>query len=108
MNSDCTAGSPNVPLTIPAMLILTALLGFSSVTRAGDPVACTLVCPANITRNADDGQCSATVSYDQPTQNGNCPALSITCTPPPGSFSAGTTTVVCQGVDSSGAIVAGC
>lgn len=57
-----------------------------------------LTCPNNITKNADPGQCSAIVTYPQPT---GVPAP--TCIPASGtSFPKGTTTVMCTATATSG------
>src|SRR5439155_25984278 len=40
-----------------------------------------LSCPANITRNADVGQCSTVVNYTTPTASDNCPDVTVSCTP---------------------------
>ena len=56
--------------------------------------ACTLTCPANITKSTDPDQCFAATNYPAPTTTGNCGTVS--CTPPSGSsFAKGTTTVNC-------------
>jgi hypothetical protein len=56
--------------------------------------ACTITCPANLTKNNDPGQCGAVVNYPTPTTSGGCGT--ITCSPASGSFfSKGTTTVTC-------------
>jgi subtilisin-like proprotein convertase family protein len=57
--------------------------------------ACTLTCPANITKANDVNQCGAVVNYPPPTVGGTCGT--VTCTPPSGSFfPVGTTTVNCS------------
>lgn len=57
--------------------------------------SCIINCQANITRNADSGQCGATVTFATPSGSGSCG--SIGCVPPSGSFfQRGTTTVVCS------------
>jgi CSLREA domain-containing protein len=56
--------------------------------------SCTIVCPANITRSTDPGQCGATVTYSPPMTSGSCGP--VTCSPPSGSFfPTGTTTITC-------------
>lgn len=56
--------------------------------------ACTLSCPGDITQAAAAGQCSATVTYSDPSTSGNCGT--VTCAPSSGfSFPVGTTTVTC-------------
>ncbi|HXU35119.1 MAG TPA: HYR domain-containing protein [Blastocatellia bacterium] len=58
------------------------------------PIACSLSCPANITRSNDSGQCGAVVSYS-PITTGDC--NTINCVPASGSlFPLGTTTVTCS------------
>ncbi|TLY32822.1 MAG: HYR domain-containing protein, partial [Ignavibacteria bacterium] len=52
-----------------------------------------LNCPANIVRSNDSGQCGAIVTYTPPTSPG---CVTVTCSPPSGSFyPVGTTTVNC-------------
>ena len=56
--------------------------------------ACTITCPANVSRPNDPNLCGATVDYPAPTTSGSCGAVS--CNPPAGSFfSVGTTGVTC-------------
>ena len=55
-------------------------------------VACTLTCPANITKANDPGLCGATVTYPAPTTTGGCGP--VITTPASGSFfPVGSTTV---------------
>jgi uncharacterized repeat protein (TIGR01451 family) len=63
----------------------------------------TIVCPTNITLVAATGQCGAVVNYATPTATDNCPGVTVTCSPPSGSFfPVGTTTVTCTASDASG------
>ena len=63
----------------------------------------TITCPANMTTSTDPGQCSAVVNYPAPIASDNCPGVTISCSPPPGStFPKGTTTVNCTATDASG------
>jgi hypothetical protein len=56
--------------------------------------------PSDITVSNDAGQCSAVVSYADPTATDNCGGVSVSCTPASGSaFSLGTTTVNCTATD---------
>jgi hypothetical protein len=56
--------------------------------------ACSIVCPSDIVRSTDPGQCGAVVNYSSPTTTGGCGT--VTCTPASGSFfQKGTTTVTC-------------
>lgn len=49
------------------------------------------------------GQSCATIEYPLPTATDNCPGVTVTCTPAPGScFPVGTTTVNCVATDASG------
>ncbi|WP_363321613.1 FG-GAP-like repeat-containing protein, partial [Polycladomyces subterraneus] len=58
-------------------------------------------CPSNITVRNDPGQCGAVVNYPTPTSN--CPGVTVTCSPPSGSFfPVGTTTVTCTASDGTG------
>jgi len=64
-----------------------------------DPVA---QCPPDITVNNDPGQCDAIVTFTA-TVTDNCPAATISCSPPSGFiFPVGTTTVTCTATDASG------
>jgi hypothetical protein len=59
-------------------------------------------CPADISVDAESGQCSATVTYTA-TVTDNCPGATITCNPPSGSsFPVGQTTVTCTATDAAG------
>ena len=64
----------------------------------------TITCPANVTTPTDPGQCTAVVTFPNPTVNDNCPGVgSPVCAPPSGStFPLGTTTVTCTVSDASG------
>jgi CSLREA domain-containing protein len=64
----------------------------------------TITCPANLTQSTDPGQCTAVVTFSNPTVNDNCPGVgSPVCAPPSGStFPLGTTTVTCTVSDASG------
>ncbi|MBI3654219.1 MAG: HYR domain-containing protein [Acidobacteria bacterium] len=56
--------------------------------------ACSLTCPANITKVNDANQCGAVTTYAAPTTMGSCGT--VTCSPASGAFfSKGTTTVTC-------------
>ena len=62
----------------------------------------TIVCPANITKNTDPGQCCAVATF-APTVGDNCPNAIFTCTPPSGTcFNVGTTSVKCVVTDAAG------
>ncbi|HKQ07160.1 MAG TPA: HYR domain-containing protein [Blastocatellia bacterium] len=55
---------------------------------------CTITCPPNKTQSTDPNQCSAVVTYADPTTTGTCGVAA--CTPTSGStFQKGTTTVTC-------------
>ncbi|HKQ07129.1 MAG TPA: HYR domain-containing protein [Blastocatellia bacterium] len=72
----------------------------SVVTPVDRPVAIS-ACPADIATNADNGQCTAQVTYAVPTASG-CPAPTVTCNPASGSaFSKGVTTVTCTASNGS-------
>ena len=69
-----------------------------------DSTAPTLgACPANITNQpAASGQCSATVTFTNPSATDNCSTPTVTCTPASGSgFAVGTTTVTCRATDAA-------
>jgi len=61
-------------------------------------------CPGNMTTSTDANQCSAVVSFSDPTATDNCPAIgSTSCSPASGaSFPKGTTTVTCSVSDAAG------
>jgi len=61
-------------------------------------------CPAAQAFSTDPGQCTAAVSWANPTANDPCDgAVPVTCVPPSGTtFPRGTTTVVCSATDSRG------
>jgi hypothetical protein len=59
------------------------------------PSPCAIACPANITRSADTGQCSAIVNYQVPAASASCGP--VTCSPPSSAFFlTGITTVTCS------------
>ena len=58
-------------------------------------------CPSNMTVSNDPNLCSAVISYTPPTASDNCPGATVVCSPPPGIFPVGTTTVTCTGSDAS-------
>jgi hypothetical protein len=63
--------------------------------------ACTLTCPADLTRPNDPGACGALVSYSAPTVSGTCGV--VACVPPSGSFfPVGMTTVTCTATRQDG------
>jgi len=60
-------------------------------------------CPSNITVNSETGQCSANVSWTEPTASDNCGIQSFTSDHTPGeSFATGTTTVTYTATDTNG------
>lgn len=69
-----------------------------------DLIPPTIICPGNITKNNDPGQCSAVVTYANATAVDNCSGVGTpVCTPASGStFLKGTTTVTCTVSDASG------
>jgi hypothetical protein len=85
-----SAGAQNVTITNPDGQSAT---GTGILTITGAP--CTLTCPGNITVSNDANQCSAVVTYSNPTTSGTCGT--VTCSPPSNStFPVGTTTVNCS------------
>jgi large repetitive protein len=62
----------------------------------------TITCSDNIVVSNDPGQCGALVNYPDPTVSDNCPDPTFFCTPGPGFFPVGTTTVTCTATDTSG------
>ncbi len=70
-------------------------------TRTTLPAAATITCPADITVNADNGLCSAVVTYS--TTSTGCPVPTVVCSPASGSaFPKGATTVTCTASNNSG------
>lgn len=69
-----------------------------NVVDATDPV---INCPSNVVVSNNPGFCGAVVNYPAPTASDNCDmSLTITCSPPSGSFfPVGTTTVTCTAID---------
>src|SRR3989442_15471435 len=64
----------------------------------------TITCPSNITKNTDQGVCTAVTTFS-PTANDNCalPPNPVVCTPASGTaFPKGTTTVTCTVTDGAG------
>jgi hypothetical protein len=62
----------------------------------------TIICPANISITAPDGQTSTVVNYANATGTDNCPGVAVVCLPPSGSpFPLGITTVTCTATDAS-------
>ncbi|MCB9235899.1 MAG: HYR domain-containing protein [Bacteroidia bacterium] len=65
----------------------------------------TIACPANISVNAANGQCAATVNYSTPTASDNCPGVTVALFSGPASgssFSVGTTPVTWRATDAAG------
>ncbi len=62
----------------------------------------TIVCPSNISKSNDPGQCCAAATF-APTTGDNCPGETFSCTPPSGTcFGIGTTPVKCVVTDAAG------
>jgi predicted extracellular nuclease len=69
---------------------------FTVTVNNTDPI---ITCPANITQSNTADQCGATVNYPAPTVS-PCVKVTVSCTPPSGSFfPKGTTTVTCTATD---------
>eukprot|EP01105_Mastigella_eilhardi_P018018 TRINITY_DN4159_c0_g1_i2.p1 TRINITY_DN4159_c0_g1~~TRINITY_DN4159_c0_g1_i2.p1 ORF type:complete len:749 (-),score=146.54 TRINITY_DN4159_c0_g1_i2:281-2527(-) len=63
----------------------------------------TIYCPADLTVDNDPGKCSALVSGFAASASDNCPGVTSSCSPPPGTvFPKGDTTVTCTAQDASG------
>ncbi len=74
----------------------------SFTVTVNDTQAPTVSCPANITRPATTGSCTAVVTYTTPTASDNCANPTVTCSPASGStFALGTTTVTCTARDAA-------
>ena len=93
------------------------LVSYTTMDADGNPATCSFTitvmddelpvfagCPANITMSSDAGQCSAVVSWTEPTATDNCtPTLTINRSHAPGSiFPVGTTTVSYTTTDAAG------
>lgn len=77
-----------------------ATCSFTVTVRDTEPP--TITGGTNLIVNAQTGRCDAVVEYTV-TAADNCPGVSLTCTPPPGSvFAVGTTAVRCVATDTSG------
>ena len=82
---------------------LTQRCTFTVTVNDGQPPS--IVCPANLVRNTDAGQCSAVVTYASPTFSDNCPGTTIQRTGGPASgtaFQKGIQTVNWQATDAAG------
>ncbi len=74
-----------------------------AVTVLGDTRPPTINCPADITGPNDPGACGAKVDYVRPQASDNCPGVTVSCLPPPGSFfPVAATLVTCTATDASG------
>lgn len=63
-----------------------------------------ILCPPDIALPTDPGQCSATLGFDSPAVEDNCPEVTIICLPLPGTpLPLGETTVTCIAKDAGGA-----
>ena len=66
----------------------------------GDTDPPVLHCPASFVVATDPGRCSAVVNYPPPAVTDNCPGVTVTCDPPPGTtFAKGRTLVTCTARD---------
>jgi hypothetical protein len=91
----CTAtDTAAVPNTATCLFTITVLDNEAPTFPSG--------CPANQTVNMAAGQCSAVVSYANPSVADNCPGATVTCTPASGGmFPKGATTVTCTATDTA-------
>lgn len=85
--------------------------GWSLALTTSEPACCTqacaLECPAPISVGTDPNQCSAVVTFPNPTVVGSCGVVS--CAPPSGStFPLGTTTTACTSYSTLGPITGAC
>jgi hypothetical protein len=68
-----------------------------------DTTAPSLTCPANVVVNVPTGESGAVVNFPAPTVSDNCGTVTVTATPPAGSFfGLGTTPVLVHAVDAAG------
>ncbi|HPR26299.1 HYR domain-containing protein, partial [Lentimicrobium sp.] len=104
-------GTTTVQLTVTDAASNTATCSFT-VTVSDTQAPVISGCPANITRTAGSGSCSATVSWTEPTATDNCtPSGSLIWNKShtPGSvFNVGSTTVTYTASDAAGNISAAC
>ncbi|HWY40866.1 MAG TPA: HYR domain-containing protein [Chthoniobacterales bacterium] len=78
------------------------VVGLVTVTPHYDTTPPTITCPANITKPADPGKCTAAVTF-APMAADNCAVNSVVCNTPSGSaFPVGTTTDTCTATDQAG------
>jgi HYR domain-containing protein len=78
------------------------VVGLVTVTPHYDTTPPTITCPANITKPADPGKCTAAVTF-APMASDNCAVNSVVCNTPSGSaFPVGTTTDTCTATDQAG------
>ncbi len=104
-NGSCTDSSYTITRTWTATDACGNFSTCDQIITVDDTTAPVLsACPADITKNADAGGCTAVVTWTDPTAMDNCdPAPTVVCVPPSGSiFSGGTTTVTCTATDACG------
>jgi hypothetical protein len=78
---------------------ITSAVAILTVLDTNPPV---VICPTNLLRNTDSGQCSALVTFSVTATN-DCAVVSLNVTPPSGSvFPKGTNVVNCVAVDCGG------
>ena len=78
------------------------MASFTQTITVNDTVPPTVVCPANITVGASDGNCLSTVVFAA-TATDNCGSVVVACVPASGSpFGLGSTMVNCSATDSCG------
>jgi len=79
-------------LIAAAAAITLSLFNPANADDIPQPRACTLTCPANITKNTDPGRCGAVVFFSLPTSTGTCTIVQTAGLPSGSEFPTGTTT----------------
>ena len=87
---------------VAATLVTLFACGGDSPTVPSAPPTLTLTCPANV-ETSSLGGASVPVNFTTPSPVGGTPPVQVTCTPASGtSFPAGSSTVTCSAIDTSG------
>ena len=104
-----TASGASTAITIEGLSANLYFIGLDNVvltrscdcTNDGCPI--TMTCPPDLNVANAPGLCSAVVSYTTPSPSDDCGAnVTVTCTPSPGVFPIGTSTVTCLATNGTG------